>query len=123
MRNALRVLNQRLLTLGPEVRVFIGGYMLVQGLARLISGNSAANINVFTAQTFGVVMMLVAVALWFTVKPARRCHWPGRWAAIGGVAVWLFAIVSAWPVGAWVSIVGAGFYALTLGNEVRIHEC
>jgi hypothetical protein len=123
MLNALRVLNQRLLTMGPEVRVFIGGYMLVQGLARLISGNSAANINIFTAQAFGGFMMLFALALWLTVKPMRRCHWPGRWAAIGGVAVWLFAIVAAWPVGAWVSIAGAGFYVSALGNEVRLHEC
>jgi hypothetical protein len=123
MRNRLSVLNQRLLVLGPEVRIFVGIYMLIQGNARLWTGHSAANINIFTAQTFGAVMMLVALALLVTAKPAQRCHWPGRLAAIGGVAVWLFAIVAAWPVDAWVSIAGAGFYVLTLSNEVRLHEC
>ena len=119
----LKALNQRLLTTGPELRVFLGLYMLLQGSVRLLTGHSAASINIFTAQIFGSLMALTGLSLLLTTKNMRRCNWAGRIAAIASVAVWFFAIFAAWPAQAWVSIVSASYITLALINEVRIHDC
>jgi hypothetical protein len=123
MRSTLSALNHRLLTLGPEVRVFIALYMLGQGTARLLTGHSAASINIFTAQTFGLLMLLSGVHLIWSARAQRRCFWPGRIAAILAVSIWIFSITAAWSASAWVSITGACLYLAALVNEVRIHAC
>ena len=108
---------------GSSLRVFIGLYMVVQGAMRVITGGSAANINVFTARTLGALMLAAGLWLLLTLSCGRRKRWSGRLATIYAAAIWLLLITAAWPAQAWVSISGAIVFVLALGNEVRVSDC
>lgn len=103
-------------------RVFIGLYMLATGGARIVTGNSTAAVNIFSARVYGVAMVLAGAVLLATAG-RWRCHWYGRCAAIGCAAIWLLLITNAWQSQAWVSITGACLYAGALVYEVTVHEC
>lgn len=123
MKVQLAALNDFLMHYGPGVRAFIGLYMLTQGSTRIITGNSAAGINVFSARMFGVLMVVAGVALLVTIVRRQRCKWLGRGVAIYAAAVWLVLISSAIPAQAWVSISGGFIFLGALTNEVRVHAC
>jgi hypothetical protein len=103
-------------------RVFIGIYMLVTGAVRVITGNSTAAVNIFSARVYGLAMVLAGLVLLATAG-RWRCGWYGRLAAIGCAAIWLLLIANAWPTHAWVSITGACLYVVALIYEVTVHEC
>lgn len=103
-------------------RVFIGIYMLMTGAARVITGNSTASVNIFSARVYGMAMVLAGVALLVTTV-RWRCHWYGRIAAIACAAIWLLLIANAWPSKSWVSITGACLYVAVLIYEITVHEC
>jgi hypothetical protein len=106
---------------GPSARVFIASYMLIGGLARILTGNTAAGITgIFSARVYGALLMLAGGGLFFTLPTKYRCHWAGRLAAIGAAILWLLIIAQAW--GAWVSIAGACVFVLALINEVRAND-
>jgi hypothetical protein len=101
---------------GPSARLFIGAYMVVTGLIRAITGNTATGgIGIFSGRVYGILLLAGGIALLLTV-PQRNC-WRGRIAAICCALLWVFLIGAAW--GAWVSVAGAAMYALALVNEVR----
>jgi hypothetical protein len=108
---------------GPGLRLFLGVYMLVQGVTRIITGSSAAHINVFPARLTGGAMVLAGILLLVTLPAHHRCAWSGRAAGIYAAGIWLLLISAAWPAAAWVSISGGCVFFLALLNEVRIHEC
>ena len=108
---------------GPELRIFVACYMLTQGGMRVITGASAANINIFPARMIGLAMMVAGIALLVTWRPKQRCAWSRRAAVIYATAIWLLLIAAAWPVAAWVSISGAVVFVIALIIEVGIHEC
>lgn len=104
---------------GPSARVFIACYMIVSGLARIVTGNTAAgNVNVFSARAFGALLVAAGILLFSTVLSRFRLRWPGRLAAIVAAVLWLLLIAQAWPAQAWVSIAGASLYAVFLIYEV-----
>jgi hypothetical protein len=107
---------------GLGFRVLVGCYMLVSGLARLVTGNTAASVNVFSARMYGLLLVLAALALLGTLPRRWRLHWPGRAAEIVCAALWLLIIAQAWSVSAWVSISGAFVFVAALAWEVRSHE-
>ena len=102
---------------GTSARMFIGFYMIVSGLARVITGNAPIGVNVFSSRFYGTLLMIGGIALLLTVPPRYRAHWPGRIASIVCALLWILLIVNGW--GAWVSISGAVVFALALTNEVR----
>jgi hypothetical protein len=108
---------------GTSSRVFIGLYMVTTGIMRMITGNSVTSVNVFSARSYGFLLLLGGLFLLMTTHHVWRCHWPGRLAAIFCATLWLLIIANAWSAQAWVSISGAFVFVLALGNEVRIHEC
>lgn len=104
---------------GPSVRVFIAVYMAATGLARVITGNSASGVNIFSARVFGAFLIISGALLFLTVPSRYRCFWSGRLCAIIAAVIWSLLIAQAWPTGAWVSITGAFVYIAFLLNEVR----
>ena len=108
---------------GHGLRVFIGLYMSATGIMRVITGNTPAMVNVFSARMFGILLLLGGLVLLVSTVPRWRCHWFGRTAAIICAGLWLLAISQAWPAHAWVSITGGSAFILALSNEVRVHEC
>jgi hypothetical protein len=123
MRRQWHALGAWLRPGGTGIRVFIGLYMLVQGSTRVITGASAAHINIFPARLIGGAMVLAGVLLLVTTPKRHRCAWPGRVACIYAAAIWLLLIAAAWPAAAWVSISGAFVFFFALVNEVRIYDC
>jgi hypothetical protein len=123
IRRLLRAFWRFLEPEGSSSRVFIGLYMSATGIMRIITGNTPAKVNIFSARMFGVLLLCGGIVLLLTTRHKWRCHWPGRIAAIICAALWLLAIAQALPAAAWVSITGACMFTLALGNEVRIHEC
>ena len=123
IRGILREIWIYLEPVGASSRIFIGLYMMVTGLARLITGNSPSMLNLFSSRLYGVLLVLAGLFLLATTRMTWRCHWPGRIAAICCAACWLLVIVNAWPANAWVSISGGLVFVLALANEVRIREC
>jgi hypothetical protein len=107
---------------GPGFRALTGAYMLVSGLARLTTGNTAASVNVFSARVYGLLLIVAALWLLATLPTFWRLHWIGRAAAITCAALWLLIIAQAWELQAWVSISGAFVFVAALAWEVQSHE-
>ena len=106
---------------GPSARTFIAVYMLVTGIARMLTGNTAAGgVNIFSARIFGLMLLLGGTALFLTIPSRFRYFWLGRAAAIMAVVLWLLLIAQAWQSNAWVSISGAFVFVVALVNEVRV---
>jgi uncharacterized membrane protein len=106
------------------MRVFIGLYMFVTGIARVITGNSASSVNILPSRIYGLLLVIGAIFLLATVRTEFRCHMLGRSAAIVCAALWLLVIAQAWPAQAWVSISGGFVFVLALAFEVRTYaEC
>ena len=123
MRQWLQRVKTHLKSDSASVRWFIGLYMLVQGITRIITGGSAAHINIFSARMIGVAMALAGILLLVTLATRWRCTWIGRAMAIYATAIWLLLIASAWSAAAWISISGGFVFILALVNEVRIYDC
>lgn len=99
-----------------DLRVYLSLYMLVSGVARLITGASATPINVVPARVWGGGMALLGV-LFLATSTRLRYRWPGRSVAIAAVVLWLLLLLDNW--GAWVSISSGILITLAIANEVR----
>ena len=105
---------------GVSLRLGIGIYMAVTGMARILTGNSPAGVGFLSSRLYGFLMVLAALFLIVTTRGPWRRQWWGRIACISCAILWIFIIVNALPSKAWVSISGAVCFVLFLGNEVRI---
>jgi len=114
---------------GPSARLFIGFYMFVTGVARIVSGNTAAGgVGVFSVRVYGIFFVVGGIALILTSP--KRHRWVGRISAIFCALLWIFIIAQAWS--GWaatqalartsfplISVAGAFVFMLALINEVR----
>ena len=105
---------------GVSLRLGVGVYMAVTGMARVLTGNSPAGVGFMSSRLYGLLLVLAALLLIITARVPWRWRWPGRIACILCAVLWIFIIVNAWLAKAWVSISGALCFVLFLGNEVRV---
>lgn len=109
------------------LRLLMGLSLALQGLARLaymgIMHTSALPINILPAWLYGIIQIVVGVAIIVTGRWCWRLRMLGRGTAIAGVVVWGLLAGDAFLSQAYVSASTALLWMVFLANEVRVDEC
>lgn len=98
-----------------ELRIYLGAFILVQGLARVFFSSTLQEINVFPVHVYGVLQAVSGLMLITTAPVAMK--WHGRLTAACACALHVLLLVDIW--GLWVSSLSLLVQCIALAYEVQ----